>query len=85
MLETGQVVYSKCGRDKGLAFIITNIDGEYACLTDGSLRPLAKPKKKKIKHVQPVSVVYAEIKDKIESKTYLNDAEIRKALQKHQR
>ena len=87
MLETGQVVYSKCGRDKGLPFIVTAIDDDvnYIYLVDGDVRPLAKPKKKKVKHLQPVSCVYDEIKRKLDGNLYLLDAEIRNALEKHKR
>ena len=43
----GQVVYSKSGHDKGTAFIVTEIDGEYLYLTDGKCRKMDKPKKKR--------------------------------------
>jgi len=51
-MEVGQVVFSKCGRDKGRAFVVLSVEGEYVFLSDGQLRPLNKPKKKKIKHTQ---------------------------------
>jgi len=50
-------VYSKRGRDKGKAFVVVSIDGEYVFLADGKLRPLNKPKKKKAKHTQPTRTV----------------------------
>ena len=52
-MQVGQIVFSKCGRDKGLAFVVLSVEGEYVFLADGHLRPLIKPKKKKAKHVQP--------------------------------
>ena len=58
-MEVGQVVFSKCGRDKGRAFVILSIEDEYVFLSDGQLRPLNKPKKKKIKHTQPTHTVMA--------------------------
>ena len=48
----GQVVISKSGRDKGRFFIIKDIlDDDYVLITDGDLRKLDKPKKKKLKHL----------------------------------
>ena len=32
----GQVVYSKSGHDKGIPFIITETEGEFIYLVDGS-------------------------------------------------
>ena len=52
----GQVVFSKCGRDKGMVFVVVAADGEYVFLADGKLRPLNKPKKKKAKHTQPTRI-----------------------------
>jgi len=56
-MEIGQIVFSKKGRDKGKVFIIMAVEGEYAFLTDGKLRPLNKLKKKKAKHIQPTNTV----------------------------
>lgn len=74
------MVFSKAGRDKGGAFIVLSVDGEYAYLTDGGSRPLTKPKKKKFKHIQPTKACIDYIKNKIINKLYLNDSDIRKAL-----
>jgi ribosomal protein L14E/L6E/L27E len=51
------VVFSKKGRDKGLPFIIIDVNGDYAYLADGLVRTLDKPKKKKLKHTQPTLMV----------------------------
>ena len=52
-METGDIVTSKKGRDKGRNFIITEIVNEKFVLTaDGDLRKLNKPKLKNIKHVK---------------------------------
>lgn len=84
MYTKGQVVFSKSGRDKNKAFIIVDIDGQYLYLADGRIRKLEKPKKKKIKHVQIVNKVDADIKQKLDSNLYLTDADIRKALEAYQ-
>jgi hypothetical protein len=52
-MTRGTIVFSKAGRDKGKAMVILESDGEYLTLADGKTRSLQKPKRKKIKHVQP--------------------------------
>jgi len=56
-MSIGQVVFAKCGRDKGKAFVVINVQDEYLYLVDGKLRTLDKPKKKKAKHVQPTNYI----------------------------
>ena len=72
----GQIVFAKCGRDKGKAFVIISTSGDYVYLVDGKLRTLSKPKKKKKKHVQPVNTIVT-----LETTGRgLQDADIRKQL-----
>lgn len=85
MYSKGQVVYSKCGRDKGRPFIIVDFDEEFVYLADGSLRKLEKPKKKKQKHIQVSKEVCYDIKKKLDESLYLLDADIRKALEAHKK
>lgn len=84
MYTKGQVVYSKCGRDKSRPFLIVDYDEQYLYLVDGDLRQLQKPKKKKQKHVQIVNKIDYNIKEKLECNSYLTDADIRKALEAYQ-
>ena len=85
----GQVVFSKAGRDKGCAFVIVNIDGEYLHLVDGKLRPMENPKKKKAKHLQPTKAVDAPLKQAIESGQSINgqlkNADFRSVLARFER
>ena len=76
----GQVVYSKSGRDKTMPFVVLLVDGDYLYLADGKLRTIEHPKKKKIKHVQKTNYICHEIKEKLESKSYLLNADISKVL-----
>ena len=77
-MDIGQVVFAKAGRDKGNAFVIMEIQGEYLYLADGKLRTLEKLKKKKAKHVQPTNY----IADLTTSGRALQDADIRKQIKK---
>lgn len=48
----GNLVSSLAGRDKDKVYIIINEESEYVYLSDGSLRPINKLKKKNKKHIQ---------------------------------
>lgn len=53
VIEEGSVVRSTAGRDAGRQFLVAGIlDDEHVLLVDGGLRPLERPKKKKIKHIK---------------------------------
>lgn len=74
-IKVGQIVKSKAGRDSGKVFIIKDIlDKDYVAIVDGKLRKLAKPKKKKIKHL----MIYKDIIN-IENAD-INDSYIRNKL-----
>ena len=80
MYSIGQIVYSKCGRDKLRPFIVTEISQDFVCICDGDLRRLEKPKKKNKKHIQITHKIDYNIKQKLEEGKYLTDADFRKAL-----
>lgn len=76
----GQVIYSKAGRDQRRPFVVLKIEQDFLYLADGKLRLVNKPKKKKIKHIQPTKVVNEEIALLIKSNKELKDSDIRTAL-----
>lgn len=74
-IQQGQVVRSLAGRDKDRYFLVFEVvDKTYVLLVDGKLRKLAKPKKKKIQHVQ-ILKQWVDL-----DQEGLNDSKIRKAL-----
>lgn len=80
-VSVGQVVRSKAGRDKGKRFIVLDlIEDKYVFISDGSLRKVKKPKKKKLKHIELTEVIIYDISEKIMNNVKLEDAEIRKHL-----
>ena len=83
MYQKGQIVFSKCGRDKGRAFIVYDYNDDYVFIVDGDLRKLEKPKKKKKIHIQISKHIDEEIRNKIEDELYLLNSDIRKALAKY--
>ncbi len=81
--EPGQIVRSKAGHDKGNVFFIVGIlDDGYVLIADGDLRKVEKPKKKKIRHLQPYNKVSAVIAGKIKNGIRIENAELQKELDK---
>lgn len=80
-IALGHIVYSKAGRDKGKKFVVVRIiDSEYIMISDGSLRRLERPKKKKLKHIEVTEEILNEISDKLGRGQKVTNAEVRKAL-----
>lgn len=78
----GRLVYSKSGRDAGRPFIIVDvINDEYVHICDGHLRPVEKPKKKKIKHLNITDIDSEQIEEMFKNKDRVSNREIRKYLQ----
>ncbi len=59
-LKKGMPVISKAGHDKDSWYIVYNIEGNEAYLVNGENRTAENPKKKKLKHLQPVNVQVLE-------------------------
>ena len=78
--EIGQIVFSKCGRDKGLPFVVLKVEDEFIYLADGKLRKINNPKKKKMKHVQITKTVNSYIQAAVCGNTVLLDSDLRKAV-----
>ena len=78
--QPGSVVVSTAGRDSGKMFLVVNAEGDYVYIADGTLRRLAKPKKKKTKHVAATANTLDGIGDKLKEGKKVFDAEIRSAL-----
>ncbi len=84
-LKFGRMVISKAGHDKGKIFVILRSDSEYVYLMDGIYRTLEKPKKKKIKHVQPIYYVDENLSSKIENNQPIINEEIKRAIKMYQK
>ncbi|PKM94987.1 MAG: RNA-binding protein [Firmicutes bacterium HGW-Firmicutes-1] len=78
--QYGQIIKSKAGRDQDKIFVIIDIQDEYVYLVDGHFRRIENPKKKKLKHIQPMNIVIETIKHKIENEEKLTNADIRREL-----
>lgn len=81
-ITVGQVVKSRAGRDKGRIFLVLDIiDEQNVSIIDGDLRRLDNPKQKKLKHLIVYKTVLSELKEKLDSKTEINNSYIRKLLE----
>jgi large subunit ribosomal protein L14e len=81
VLTLGQIVVSKAGRDIGRKFVVVKIvDDLYVQIADGDLRRMEKPKKKKIKHLEPVGETVETLAAKLRNDARPTNAEIRRAI-----
>ena len=77
----GQVVVSRAGRDTGRRFVVTKVVDElFVQVCDGDLRRIEKPKKKRIKHLEPTSEMVVALAEKLKSNARISNSDIRKAL-----
>ncbi|MCM1194483.1 MAG: KOW domain-containing RNA-binding protein [Corallococcus sp.] len=81
-LKIGSVVLSKQGRDKGMYFVVVNIDVKkgYVYLADGGMRKLNAPKKKNPKHISDSGTVLEAIAVKLNANKKVFDSEVKSAL-----
>jgi ribosomal protein L14E/L6E/L27E len=80
-IKVSYIVKSLAGRDSGKLFIVIGFENEnFALLSDGKLRKLEAPKKKKIKHISFFSENNTRLGEKIRNNDKITNAEIRKTL-----
>ena len=80
---TGMFATSKAGHDKGKLYIIVKEDDEYVYLTDGRLKPVDSPKKKKKKHIQIIKKIDTNIGLTIEEKKQFSNEEVKRAIKEY--
>lgn len=51
-VKAGMMAWSRAGHDRGKLYVIVEVGEEFVWLSDGRLRPLDNPKKKRWKHIQ---------------------------------
>ena len=80
-LEIGQFVKSRAGRDKGKILVVTGvIDEKHVLVSDGDLRKLNKPKKKKVIHLNKITHIDCELKETLLKQDHINDAYLRNKI-----
>ncbi len=77
----GRVAFSKAGRDKGKIFIIIGIiNDDFVLIADGDLRPVERPKKKRLKHLRYMDRTAPAIVEKMNSGIRVVNADLREAI-----
>ncbi len=80
-IELGSVVFSKQGRDEGSYYLVVDVLNEnYVYICNGSLRKLANPKKKSVKHLKPNGIVLDVIAKKLKENKKVFDSEVMSSL-----
>ncbi len=69
----GKIVCSKAGRDKGCFLVVVDAKDDFIFVCDGKERPLNRPKRKNIKHLQFTNTV-------LDEKDYKSNKSLKKAL-----
>ena len=77
----GYLAYATAGHDRNKQYVIINEDEQYVWLSDGRLRPLDKPKKKKKKHIQIIKKrVQDDLYERLKNGGIIRDEELRKVI-----
>ena len=79
-LKKGMMAISKAGHDQGNWYVVLDIEGEYAFLVNGTTKKMDCPKKKKLKHLQPVLKVPENLQEKLQTGKAWTNEEVKRAL-----
>lgn len=81
----GQFATSKAGHDKDTLYVIVAEEGDFVALSDGRLKPVENPKRKKRKHIQPINeTVDEELLQALKQKNIANE-QIKYALKQYKK
>ena len=83
---TGFLASSKAGHDKDKIYVIIKEDKEYVWLTDGKLKAVDQPKKKRKKHIQLIKYFQnEELRNSLEEGKQITDLEIVMILKQYKK
>jgi len=81
-LSVGQLVRSVAGRDAGTCFLVVGVkDSRYVMVSDGRLRPISRPKKKNVRHLEVLSVRVSKAEDRFSASRVLTDRNVVEAIE----
>ena len=77
-IQTGSVVISRAGRDRGRLFLVVEeVDADFVRVADGGLRKMNRLKKKRRKHLKPTGSVVQALRDRLADGRPVEDHELR--------
>ena len=79
-IYVSDVVVSTAGRDQGSLYYVISTDEMFLMLVNGKDRPLDKPKRKKLRHVQKVLRSETRVAAKLASGDKVLNSELRRDL-----
>lgn len=82
-IEAGYLAKSLAGHDKDEVFVILAVDGEYVSLVNGTSRTVEKPKRKRLKHIQPEYPKEENLQLKIRNKQKITNEEVKYFLKQY--
>lgn len=79
-IAAGMLAKSLAGHDKDSYYVVWEEDDLYVWLTDGKLKPVEKPKKKKKKHIQMMYTIPENLRGKLSDKSSVRNEDIKYAI-----
>lgn len=80
-METGDIVYSKSGRDRGRYYAVVSVEENgYVRIADGDLRRIRNAKLKNVRHLRETGDSLPKIAEKLQSGAQVFDTELYSAL-----
>lgn len=81
ILNLGDIVYSKSGRDQGRYYVVVEVLAEgYVKIADGQIRKIGNPKKKKVKHLKGKGINLELLAEKFKEGKQVFDSELKSLL-----
>lgn len=74
---------STAGHDKGTVYIIINVEAEYIFLSDGRIKTVDHPKKKKRKHIQVIKQKDDTIESRLKADQKIMNEDIKLAIKNY--
>lgn len=82
-IKIGTFAKSKAGHDSNQIYVIINCDSEYVYLSDGRLKTVDNPKKKRYKHIQVINYINPVIDKKLKENNLLMNEDIKSAIKNY--
>ena len=79
----GQYATSKAGHDKDTLYVIIAEEGDFVELSDGRLKPVDRPKKKRRKHIQIINKTVDEALLSALQQRRASNEQIKRALKQY--